>query len=99
MHTVDLSEIVRAISDYEYVALDFDLNEDTFRLCGYNAVTEWYEYDSNVNEMCGSVFNYLGSHIDDVPVRLLSELTGRDTPDLVALNKALGSKFFHGCGK
>lgn len=95
----DLREVIRAISDYEHVILDFHFEDDKFRFAGYNAETDWYSYDTAINDICGNVFNWNGYHIDDAPARLLSELTGRNNEDLVALNKALGNKFFHRYGE
>lgn len=97
--SVDLREVIRAISDYEHVTLDLDYNDDKFRFVGYHAETDWYSYDTAINEIVGSVFYWEGYHIDDIPARLLSELTGRNNEDLIALNKALGNKFFHRYGE
>lgn len=97
--SVNLPEVLRAISDYEHVILDLHFEDDKFRFAGLNAETDWYSYDTAINEICGSVFNWDGTHIDDVPARLLSELTGRSNDDLIALNKALGNKFFHRYGE
>ena len=95
----NLQEILRAISEYEYVILDLHTEDDKFRFAGLRAETEWFSYDTAIVEICGSPFNWDGEHIDDVPVRLLSELTGRNNEDLIALNKALGNKFFHRYGE
>ena len=94
-----LREVIRAISDYEHVILDFHFEDDKFRFAGLRAETEWFSYDTAIVEICGSPFSWDGEHIDDVPVRLLSELTGRNNEDLIALNKALGNKFFHRYGE
>ena len=56
--SVNLPEVLRAISDYEHVILDFHFEDDKFRFVGLNAETEWYSYDTAINEICGSVFNW-----------------------------------------
>lgn len=90
------TSILKSISNYNEVLIEFHPDENSFRLRDEDrTVTEWLSYSGNVDDYFPNHWDFEGRPVDELPVRLLSELTDRHED----LNRAFGEKYFHRYGE